>query len=85
MEQVEPQAKQRIESRLVLEAVAKAEGLEATEDDYNKEIEKMAENYKMEKDKVIEMIGDEGKKQIMEDIAVSKAVDFVVDNAKESK
>ena len=85
MEQVEPQAKQRIESRLVLEAVAKAEGLEATEDDYNKEIEKMAENYKMEKDKVIEMIGEEGKKQIMEDIAVSKAVDFVVDNAKESK
>ncbi len=85
IEQVKPQAKQRIESRLVLEAVVKAEGLEASEEDFDKEVEKMAENYKMEKDKVVEMLGEAGKKQVMEDLAVSKAVDFVVENAKEGK
>ncbi|MBR6237732.1 MAG: trigger factor [Lachnospiraceae bacterium] len=85
MSQIEPQAMDRIQSRLVLEAIAKAENLEATEDDFNKEIEKLAESYKMEKDKVAEMVGEAGKKQIMEDLAVSKAVDFVTENAKEGK
>ncbi len=85
LEQMEPNAKSRIESRLVLEAVAAAEGFTATDEDFDKEIEKMAESYKMEKDKVLDLIGEEGKKQIMEDLAVSKAVDFVVENAKESK
>ena len=85
MEQVEPQAMDRIQSRLVLEAVAKAEGLEATEEDFDKKVDELVESYKMEKDKVIEMIGEEGKKQLMEDIAVSKAVDFVTENAKEGK
>ncbi len=85
MEQVEPQAMDRIQSRLVLEAIAKAEKLEATDEDFDKEVEKLAESYKMEKDKVIEMLGDAGKKQIYEDLAVSKAVDFVTDNAKEGK
>ena len=85
MEQVAPQAMQRIQSRLVLEAVAKAEGLEATDEDFDKEIERLAESYKMEKDKVLDMLGEEGKKQVREDLAVSKAVDFVTDNAKEGK
>lgn len=85
MEQVEPQAMDRIQSRLVLEAIAKAEKLEATDEDFDKEVEKLAESYKMEKDKVIEMLGDAGKKQICEDLAVSKAVEFVTDNAKEGK
>ena len=85
MEQVEPQAMDRIQSRLVLEAVAKAEGLTATEEDFDKKVEELMESYKMEKDKVIDMIGEEGKKQMMEDIAVSKAVDFVTENAKEGK
>ncbi len=85
MEQVEPQAMDRIQSRLVLEAVAKAEGLTATEEDFDKKVDELVESYKMEKDKVIEMIGEEGKKQLMEDIAVSKAVDFVTENAKEGK
>lgn len=85
MEQVEPQAMDRIQSRLVLEAIAKAEKLEATDEDFDKEVEKLAESYKMEKDKVIEMLGDAGKKQICEDLTVSKAVEFVTDNAKEGK
>ena len=85
MSQIEPQAMDRIQSRLVLEAIAKAEKLEATEEDFDKEITKLAESYKMEKDKVAEMVGEAGKKQIMEDLAVSKAVDFVTENAKEGK
>ena len=85
MEQVAPQAMDRIQSRLVLEAVAKAEGLTATDEDFDKKVAELAESYKMEKDKVVEMIGEEGKKQMLEDIAVSKAVDFVTENAKEGK
>ena len=85
LEQVKPQAEQKIKSRLVLEAVVKAENIAATEEDFEKEIASMAEAYKMEADKVKEMLGEGGKEQIMEDIAINKAVEFVVDNAKESK
>ena len=83
MGQVKPQAEKRIKSRLVLEAVVKAENIVATEEDFDNEIAKMAEMYKMEADKVKESIGEEGKKQLMEDLAVSKAVEFVVNEAKE--
>ena len=83
MEQVKPQAEKRIKSRLVLEAVAKAENITASEEDFEAEIAKMAEMYKMEADKVKESIGEEGKKQFMEDLAVSKAAEFVVNEAKE--
>lgn len=83
MEQVKPQAEKRIKSRLVLEAVAKAENIVASEEDFEEEIAKMAEMYKMEADKVKESIGEEGKKQFMEDLAVSKAAEFVVNEAKE--
>lgn len=85
MEQVKPQAEKRIKSRLVLEAVAAAEGIAATEEEYEEEIKKMAEGYKMEADKIKEMMGEQGKKQIMDDLAVGKAVEFVVSNAKETK
>lgn len=83
MEQVKPQAEKRIKSRLVLEAVAKAENIVASEEDFDNEVAKMAEMYKMEADKIKESIGEEGKKQLMEDLAVSKAAEFVVNEAKE--
>ena len=63
--------------------IAAAEKLEATDADIDAEIAKMAEEYKMEVDKVKELLGDEGKKQMAEDLAVNKAVEFVVENAKE--
>lgn len=85
MEQVKPQAELRIKSRLVLEAVVEAEHIEATEEDFEKEIEKIAEMYQMEADKAKEMIGEAGKTEIMKDLAVTKAAEFVRDNAKESK
>ncbi|MBO4337412.1 MAG: trigger factor [Lachnospiraceae bacterium] len=84
LEQIRPQAELRIKSRLVLEAVVDAEKIEATEEDYDKEMEKLAEAYHMEKDKAADMIGEEGKKEIMRDIAVTKAAEFVKNNAVEA-
>lgn len=85
LEQVKPQAMSRIQSRLVLEAIVKAENIEATEEDFDAEVKKMAEVYQMEEDKVKETLGENGKKQVMMDLAVSKAVTFVVENAVEGK
>ena len=84
-EQVKPQAEERIKARLVLEAIAKAESLEATEEEYEKELQNMADIYQMELDKVKELLGDREKKNIMQDLAVRKAAEFVADNAKETK
>lgn len=85
LEQVKPQALQRIQSRLVLEAVADAENIEVTEEDFEEEVKTMAEVYQMENDKVKELLGENGKKQVMEDLRVKKAAEFVVENAKETK
>jgi len=84
LEQVEPQAKKSIESGLVLENIVKAEKIEASEEDFENELKRIADAYKMEIDKVKEMIDDNAKKQILEDLAVQKAVEFVVSNAKEA-
>ena len=83
LEQVKPQALKRIQSRLVLEAVVKAENITVSEEDFDAEAAKMAETYKMEADKVKELLGEEGKKQVMEDLAVAKAAEFVAENAVE--
>ena len=85
LEQMRPGAEKRIQSRLVMEAVAEAEGLEVSDDDYDHELERMAEMYQMEKDKLKDLVGEYEKEQIIEDLKIQKAVDFVVDNAKESK
>ena len=84
-EQVKPQAEERIKARLVLDAIAKAENLEATEEEYEKELQNMEDIYQMELDKVKELLGDREKKNIMQDLAVRKAAEFVADNAKETK
>lgn len=85
VEQVKPQALERIKSRLVLEAVVKAENIEVTQEDYEKELETMAEVYQMEIAKVKDLMGEREKKNIMQDLAVRKAAEFITDNAKESK
>ena len=84
MEQVKPQAEKRIKSRLVLEAVAKAENIVASEEDFEEEIAKMAEMYKMEADKLKSYMGEEEKKQMKEDMAVQEAVTFLIENAVEA-
>ncbi len=83
IEQLKPQADKRIKSRLVLEAIVAKEKIEATEEEYTAETEKMAEAYQMEIEKIREMLGEREKKQIMQDLAIQKAVEFVVENAKE--
>lgn len=83
LEQMKPQAEQQIKSRLVLEAVAKAENLEASEEEYTDEIKKMAETYQMTEEKMTEMIGAFEEKAIKEDLRVKKALHFVVENAVE--
>jgi trigger factor len=84
-DQMKEGARKRIESRLILEAVVKAENFEVTDEEYEKELERIAKESKMEVDKLKEYIGDDeyGKKQIIDDLKIQKAVDFVVDNAKE--
>lgn len=83
LEQAKPQALKRIQSRLVLEAVAAAENIVVTEEEFDEEAKTMGEVYQMEADKVKEILGEEGKKQVMEDIRVKKAVEFVVEAAEE--
>lgn len=83
IETLKPQAMKRIQSRLVLEAVAKAEQIEVSEEDLEKELNNMASMYQMEADKLKELIGEKEKEQIKADIAVQKAVDLIVAEAKE--
>ncbi len=83
IDELKPQALKRIQSRLVLEAVAAAENIEVSDEDYDKEVERMAEAYNMEKDKLTGLISDNEKEQIRMDIAVQKAVELVVASAAE--
>ena len=83
MDQVKPQVMKHIQSRLILEAVAAAENITASEEEIEEELRKMSEAYKMDPEKVEEMLGEDGREQVSEDICVRKAVDFVVENAVE--
>ena len=82
-EQCKPEALKRIQSRLVLEAIADKEAIEVTEEDINKELENMASMYQMELEKLKEIVGEHESDSIKKDIAVQKAVDLVVEAAKE--
>ena len=83
MEQVKPQAEKRIKSRLVLEAVVAAEKIEVSDAEYEEELAKMAEAYKMEVEQIKEIMDDERAVEMKKDMAIQKAVEFVVANAKE--
>lgn len=81
-EQMKPTALKRIQTRLVLEAIVDAEKIEVTDEEYNAEVEKMANLYQMEVDKINELMGDFEKENMKKDLAVQKAIDVVVDAAK---
>lgn len=81
IETLKPQALKRIQSRLVLEAIAKAENIVASQEEIDEQMEKMVKAYNMEVEKVKELIGEEEKKQMGADIAVQKAVDLVTEAA----
>ena len=82
-EQVRPEAETRIKSSLVLEQIAKDEKIEITDEELDAEIEKMAAQYGMEADKLKEYIGDNEKDSMKRDLAVTKAVDLIMENVKE--
>ena len=82
-EQMRPRALQNIQSRLVLEAVAKAENLEVTEADVEAEMQKMADQYKMEVEKVKEFFGENQIDEMKKDLAIQKAIDLVTEAAVE--
>lgn len=84
MEQVKPDAIARIKTSLVLEAVAAAENIVATDAELDEEIQNMASTYQMEPEKLKELIGDKEMEQVKQDIASRKALDFLVENCKEA-
>ena len=83
LEQMKPTALKRIQSRLVLEEIVKAEKIEVSDEEYEAELQKMADAYKMEIDKLKEAFGDTEKETLTEDVAIQKAVDLIVSEAKE--
>ena len=82
-EQVRPDALKRIQSSLVLEAIAKEEKIEVTDEAVDAEIEKMATAYGMEVAQLKDYVGDAEKESMKKDIAVQKAVELIMDNIKE--
>ena len=83
MEEFKPQAEKRIRTRLVLEAVVAAENIEVSDERLDEELQKMADAYQMEVDKLKEFMGENEKKQMKEDIAVQEAVTLIADAAVE--
>ena len=84
MEDMKPQALKRIQTRLVLEKIVEVENIQPTEEEVNEEISKMAAMYKMEADKLKELVGEREMEQMKKDMAVQKAVTFVAEAAKEA-
>ena len=82
-EQMRPEALQRIQSSLVLEEIAKVENLEATEEDVDAEIEKMSAMYGMDVAQIKGFMGDSERDSMKREIAIQKAVEFVMANVQE--
>ncbi|MGN0379739.1 MAG: trigger factor [Butyrivibrio sp.] len=83
MDSLKPEATTRIKNSLVLDAVVKAENIEVSDADYEEELDKMAEMYKMEKDKLKDIIGEAEEKQIRADLAIEKAAKLIAEKAVE--
>lgn len=81
-EQMKPQALKRIQTRLVLEEVVKAENIQVDDEAVEAQIKKMADAYKMEVEQIKNLLGEEQEKQMREDLAVQEAIDFLVAEAK---
>ena len=87
VEQFKPQAKTRIQNSLVLEAVAKAENIEASDEDLEAEYGKMAAQYNMPVDNIKKVFGEseQYKDDMKKDIALRKAAELIAANAKETR
>ena len=82
-EQVRPDAIKRIQGSLVLEQIVKEENIEASEEEVEAEIQKMADAYGMETDKIREVMGDSERESMKKDIALQKAVEFIMEHSVE--
>ena len=82
-QQMKPQALERIQNSLLLEAVAKAENIEISDERLDEEVEKMAEAYNMEKEKLYDLMGEESRAQMKQDLAIQEAVKIIAENAVE--
>ena len=83
MEEFKPEAEKRIRTRLTLEAIVAAANIEVSEERLDEELQKMADSYKMEVDKLKEYMGENEKKQMKEDIAIQEAVTLIANAAVE--
>ena len=83
MEELKPQAEKRIRTRLVLEAIVAAENIEVSDERLDEELQKMADSYQMEVEKLKEFMGENEKKQMKEDIAVQDVVTLITEAAVE--
>ena len=82
-EDIKPQALKQIQERLVLEAVAEKADIKISDEDFEAEVKKIADQYKMDVDKLKESMSDYEKEQLKKDMAVQKAVELVTDSARE--
>ena len=83
LEEMRPQAEKSIKTRLVLEAIVKAENIEVSDERVEEKLTKMAEAYQMEVEKLKEFMGENEKKQIKEDLAVQEAITLLVNESVE--
>lgn len=83
LDNMRPEAEKRIKNSLVLAAIAKAENIEVSDEDYEDELKEMAESYQMELDKMKELVNEEQEEQMKEDIKIQKAVELITDAAVE--
>ncbi len=83
MEQVRPEAVDRIKCSLVLEKIAEEEKIEVSEEEIEENIGKMAAGYGMEAEQLKGLMGDSEKESMKKELALSKAADLIMDNVKE--
>ncbi len=82
--QLEKRATESIQNRLVLEKIAEVEEIKPTQEQLDAELQKTADMYKMEMDKIKEMISDYEMEQVTKDLAVQQALDLIIDASKEA-
>lgn len=75
------QAEKQVRTSLIIEAIAKAEGIEATEEELDEKIAEMSKMYNMEAEKLKELMGESETEGLSKEIAFTKAIDFLVEKA----
>lgn len=82
LEQMKEKAREQIRSRMVLAAVAEAEKLEATEEEYEREMHRLAVRYMMDEGNIRGILRGEEERRIRQDIAIAKAAEYIAQNVK---